>query len=88
MGIQHFQRLKKILAAAIRYRAARVSSRSVVAHCAATIRYRQPEAEKEAATWEGGSGIGIVGAGDMGSVLVGVATGPLRLCLEEAKWTI
>ena len=36
----------------------------------------------------GESEIGIVGADDMGSVMVGIATGPLRLCLEEAKWTI
>jgi len=44
---------------------------------------------KNAATWEGRSGIGMDGAaGDLGSVPVGVATGPLWLCLEEEKWTI
>ena len=40
------------------------------------------------ATREGGSGIGIVGARDMGSMLVGVATGLSQLRLEEVKLTI
>jgi hypothetical protein len=43
---------------------------------------------KDAATREGGSGIGIYGAGNLGSVLVGVVTGPSRLGLEEGKWAI
>ena len=65
-GYSTFSKVEIFLAAAMRYRAARVSSRSVVARHAATIRYCWPEVEKKAATG-GGSGIEIVGVGDIGS---------------------
>ena len=64
---------------------------SLCEQCRPLRRYGLPPpagSRKEVATREGGSGIGIVGARDMGSMLVGVATGLSQLRLEEVKWTI
>ena len=92
MGIQHFQRSKFFLTAAVRCAVSSAAGRS---HLDAS-RHRPPPLGFTAAGpkrkgrghGEGGSVIWMDGAGDLRSVPVGVMTGLLQAYLEEGNCAI